>query len=230
MIAQVRNQQQLYRTLYQPQELLPTASQILSEIDKILRTSTDPVQKRPQVRQLIKNIVEAVVPPINLMNLLKNPMTEPQNRDTIIAALKLITQAKNNAANAMKTQAPTEQQLRAHMDAILQDAIIKKRMENLSNELWRMPYQQGGRNFPNQSQSFHQMFQTNSAGRFQNNTQSDSRGQGQPVENGSNLNRWFPSTLLQKGLVGDLPQIPINKVLRSEELEENMIGNEKEVK
>lgn len=230
MVAQLQSQaqyqtQNLYRNLVYPQhEPIPTAAQILSEIDKILRTSTDPVYKRPEVRALIKNIVEAVIPPINIMNLLKNPLTEPHNRETIQTALKLITQAKNNATNAMKMHTPTESELRAHMDAILQDAILKKRMETLSNELLKGPYQQGVRNFPNPA--FHQMFQEINAGRFENHSQGD-------LAQENNLNRWFSPTLLNKGLSGELPQIPSDQ-LRSEELEstykQKLKGNEKDVK
>ncbi len=233
MVAQMHTQNLCRNYLY-PQPV-PTASQVLSEIDKILRTSNDPVYKRPEVRTLTKNIVESVIPPVNLMNLIKHPLTEPQSRETIQAALKIITQAKLNASQSMKMRPPTDQELRAHMDAIMQDAIIKKRMENLNNELMKVSYQQpGGRNFPNQT--FHQMFRPNTAGRFENHSQGDSRGQCQSFENGTtlaqeiNVNRWFsPTTLSNKGL----PQIP-SESLRSEELEskikQSLMGNEKEVK
>lgn len=243
MVAQMHTQNLCRnRNLVNPQqEPIPSAKQILSEIDKILQSSSDPVYKRPEVRALIKNIVEAVIPPMNIFNILKNPLTEPQNVETIQSALKIITQAKQNATNAMKkTHKPTESELRAHMDAIMQDAILKKRMENLSNELLKGSYQPGGRNFaPNQSQSFHQLFRQNNAGRFENHSQSETRGQCQSFENGitlaqeNYLNRWFSPTLLHKGLTGELPQTP-NDPLRSEELEsaiqQKFMGNEKEVK
>ncbi|KAG4066709.1 hypothetical protein HA402_007345 [Bradysia odoriphaga] len=233
MVAQMQ-QNMIYRNrMYALNEPIPNASQVLSEIDKILRSSNDPVYKRPEVRTLTKNIVESVIPPVNIMNLLKDPLTEPHNRETIQAALKVITQAKQNAAKAMKTHTPTESELRAHMDAILQDAIIKKRMENLSNELMKGPFQQGGRNLPNQS--FHHLFRPNDAGRFEGHSQSDTRGQCQSFENGTaqvqdnNLNRWFSPNLLNKG---QFPQIP-SEHLRSEELEnrfkQTLMGNDKKV-
>lgn len=233
MIAQLPSQN-LSRNYLHPQQV-PTAAQVLSEIDKILRTTNDPVYKRPEVRTLIKNIVESVIPPINLMNLMKQPLTEPQSRETMQAAITIISQAKQNASKTMKMRPPTESELRAHMDAILQDAIIKKRMENLNNELMKVTCQQpGGMNFPNQT--FYQMFRPNTAGRFENHSQSDSRGQYQSFENGTtqaqeiNVNRWFsPTTLSNKGL----PQIP-RESLRSEELEskikQSLMGNDNQVK
>lgn len=234
MVAQLQTQN-MYRNLVYPthHESIPSASQILSEIDKIYQTSTEQIYKRPEVRALVKNIVEAVIPPINIMNLLKNPTTDSHNRETIQSALKLITQAKNNATMAMKMHTPTESELRAHMDAILQDAIIKKRMETLSNELLKTPYQQGGRNFANQGQSFHQMFQQNSAGRFENHSQSDSRGQfignaTMPAQE-NNLSRWFSPSLLNKGLSGELPQVPSDPLF-SEELENKIKQTAKDVK
>lgn len=237
MVAQLQTQNLCRNLMYQQKDVIPSASQILSEIDIILRTNPDPVIKRPEVRALIKNIVEAVIPPLNIMNLLKSPMTEPHNRETIHTALKLITQAKQNAINTIKMHKPTESELRAHMDAIMQDAIIKKKMENLNNELMKGSFQQGVRNLSNQTQ-FQQLFRQNTAGRFENHSQSDYRGQCQSFENGptsaqENLNRWFSPTLLNKGLSGELPQIPSNP-LRSEELESKikrkLIVNEKEVK
>lgn len=234
MVAQMQLNQNAYRNILYPlHEPLPTASQVLSEIDKILRSSNDDVYKRPEVRTLTKNIVESVIPPINIMNLLKNPLTEPQNRETIQAALKVITQAKQNASKAMKTHTPTESELRAHMDAILQDAIIKKRMENLSNELMKGQYQQGGRNFPNQSMNH--LFRPNNAGRFEGYSQSDTRGQCQSYENGSaqvqeNLNLWFSKNLLNERQFLPIP----SETVRSEELEnkikETLMGHDKGVK
>lgn len=217
MVAQMQTQNLCNSLMYPLHAPIPNAAQVLSEIDKILRTSNDPIYKRPEVRALTKSIVEAVIPPINMMKLLKNPLTEPQNRETIQAALNIISQAKLNAAKSMKSHVPTESELRAHMDAIMQDAIIKKRMENLNNELLKTPYQQGARNF----QTFQQMFRPNAAGRFENHSQSDSRGQCQSFENGSaqenNLNRWFSPNLLNKGPNG-LLQMPTES-LRSEDLE-----------
>lgn len=232
MVAQMQQTQNvIHRNLLYPlNEPVPAAAQVLSEIDKILRSSNDPIYKRPEVRTLTKNIIESVIPPVNIMNLLKNPLTEPHSRETIQAALKIITQAKQNAAKAMKTRPPTDAELRAHMDAILQDAIIKKRMENLSNELMQGHGQQGGRNFPNQS--FQQLFRPNDAGRSEGHSQSDTRGQCQSFENGTaqvqenNFNRWFSQPLLNKG---QYPPIP-SKPLRSDELESKikhaMMGDE----
>lgn len=234
MVGQMQAQQRYL------QEPVPSAAQILIEIDKIIRTSTEAVYKRPEVRILIKNIIESVIPPLNLMNLLQSPSTETHNREAIVAAIKLYTIAKQNALTAMKTRMPTDAELRAHMDAILQDAIIKKRMENLKNELLKMPYQQGGRNLSNQAQSFHQMFAPNTVGRLPIHSQSDFRGQSQPVENvptavlDNNLNRWFSPSLLNKGLSRELPQLPISDPLRVDELEssikQKLKGNEKDVK
>lgn len=219
--------------LYHIREPIPHATQVLAEVDKILQTSNDSVYKRREVRELTKNILESVIRPISLMNLLKNPLMESQNRETIQAALKIIAQAKENATKAMKMHKPTESELRLHMDAIMQDAILKKRIETY-NELLKSQNPQSEKIY----QTFHQMFRPNAAGRFENRAQGDSRGQYQSFENGSTLsqenylNRWFSQSLLNKG-PGGLPQIP-SESLRSEELEKKikhaLMCNEKDIK
>ncbi|KAJ6632789.1 hypothetical protein Bhyg_17697 [Pseudolycoriella hygida] len=210
MVANLNAQTMNRNRLYVQQEPVATATQILSEVEKIIRNSTEASYKRPEVFSLIKNIVESAIPPFNIMDL----MTESYSRETIHTAVKIVTQAKQNAINALRVH-PTESELKAHTEAIMQDAIIKKRLEKLSSDLLK-----SGRPLPNQIH-FQQLLQQCVAGRLDNqakNAQYQMADHGNNFVQENNLNRWFTPTLLNKGLSGELPQIPHDH-LRSEELE-----------
>jgi hypothetical protein len=215
----------------------PNAAQILTEIEKILRSNPDPVFKRSEVRMLIKSIVESVVPPHDLLNLIKNPLTEPHSRETISTVINLISQAKQNAANELMPSV-----LQAHTDAIMQNAIIKKRIETLHNELMKINNNSpngstnpslGRVGFPNQSPSFNRNAswqQQNAAAlspkypqRFAQKVEAG------PTTSEENLKRFFSPTVWNQALTGQFPSInsttPLRKALRSEEYERTIKQN-----